>query len=1811
MKRTLARFGSLFLACVCVGGVARAAAPNLTAPANVTVSEQTSFPFSGGNALVVTAADAANLSMNLSVTSGVVTLGSLAGVTVTNGVNGSAQIAFTGTSNAINAVLGTLSYSNSLDNPPNDRLNALLHDFTSSVLKQVTINMTTANDGPSLGVPGPQVVDEDTSLSLASVTVSDPDSGTNLVWLRFASAAGALSATGASGAVVSGNNSGTMTITGSIAQITSTIPSVRFIGRPNTNNANNGGNASISVVVNDRGFTGGGALFASNDIAVTLNAVNDRPTLVMTNNSANEDNLLYFPATIGDVDAPETPGYQMAVTVTTALRWGFGFLQTTNGLTFGANSLTVVTNGLSGSTNVLFLLGATNSNISTFSGDITNVAAAMLTLGYVPSLNSNGTHTMTVTLSDAGQSGSGGVLTTSRTVTATIAAVNDAPFIGVGLSTNVGNEGSTLNISLGGALKDSDANETPGADLDLTLTVTNGFLTLAQTNGLTFLSGTNGGASFQVRGALSNLDLAVDPIAYNTPSNFFGNDTLAIVLNDRGNSGGAAKQTNAVVHITIQPINDAPVLDNTGVMSIPAISEDPGAITGRTVTAIIASAGGDRITDGDPGALEGMAVRGADNLNGAWEYSTDAGTTWLPFGSVFDGNAVLLNGAALIRFVPATNYCGSASFSFRAWDQAQGTNGQTAADCGANGGVTAFSTNTEDVTISVACVNDAPVLDNATDLVLTSFNEDTPAPVGDVITNILASAGGDPITDADAADLRGVAIVDRDNSNGLWQYSTNGGAFFANIPAVSDASALLLDDLAWVRFVPNANFAGTAAVVFRAWDLTAGTVGQSGVNVSGNGGTTPYSAATETGLVTVINLNEAPVLDSSGTMTLTSIQKNDFASPGDAVSNLIASAGGDRITDLDAGALEGIAVIAANNAFGLWQFSIDGGTNWSPLNSVLTNSAVLLAAEDRVRFVPNPGFSGPSSIGFHAWDQTEGSSGNSGFDATINGDPTSISTNLETASILVLTTNLAPVLDNTGDMKLSTIIRNDFTSDGDFVADIVLSAGGDRITDADIGAQEGLAVVGADIANGTWQYSLDLGASWIALGAVSDNAATLLNEEAKIRFVPTLNFTGTASLQFRAWDQTDIFTTGATGVDVSVNGDPTAYSVAIETAVVTVVAANVNVAPSLDNSGNMVLPAIYEDDFTNTGATVSSIIASAGGDRITDGNPNALEGVAIIHVETTNGTWQYSTTAGATWNSFLNISNSSAVLLDTNARVRFIPLANLHTFDAGITFRAWDRTDGLLTGSQGVDASASGGTNAYSLATETAYISVIQMANLQVTKSYVGTPVAGTTLVYRVSVTNLGPSDATNVVLTDELPAGVAPTGTMVTNLGTIFAGFAKSVTYTVTLPSAIRGVLTNVASVTSSVLDAVSANDGVTNLAAITTSADLSVVQRTDPAAAPAGELLTYYITVSNAGPSDAIGVVATDALPATVTFVSASTGFTYAAGVVTCPVGDLVRWGSTTVWIRVTVTNSLAASLTNVATAASIEPDPVASNNVSVRTNTTVNGRAQNDFNADGLTDAAVYDTVTKLWIIGQSGGTGVSQAVFGFTGVQPVPADYDGDGKWDIAVYDPASATWFILGTQRGFWQQQFGFAGVTPVPADYDGDNVADLAVYHATSGVWYVQRSTAGFTSVPFGFAGTKPVVGDYDGDGKADLAIYDPATANWYIQMTTQGFISLQFGFSGVTPVPADYDADHRTDLAVYNPGDARWYIGASSEGFISFQFGFSGVVPVPADYDGDGRADPAVMHPASSQWFIPRSTLGFTTFTLGTAGATPVKGGP
>jgi uncharacterized repeat protein (TIGR01451 family) len=117
--------------------------------------------------------------------------------------------------------------------------------------------------------------------------------------------------------------------------------------------------------------------------------------------------------------------------------------------------------------------------------------------------------------------------------------------------------------------------------------------------------------------------------------------------------------------------------------------------------------------------------------------------------------------------------------------------------------------------------------------------------------------------------------------------------------------------------------------------------------------------------------------------------------------------------------------------------------------------------------------------------------------------------------------------------------------------------------------------------------------------------------------------------------------------------------------------------------------------------------------------------------------------------------------------------------------------------------------------------------------------------------------------------------------------------------------------------------------------AADLSLTKADAPdPVAPRGTL-TYTLVATNNGPNAAPDARLLDALPAGVTFVSASAGCTHSAGQVDCALGTLGPGASATVII--TVTPKASGVITNTAGVGSSAPDPDRSNNTAT-TETTV---------------------------------------------------------------------------------------------------------------------------------------------------------------------------------------------------------------------------------------------------------------------------------
>jgi hypothetical protein len=147
--------------------------------------------------------------------------------------------------------------------------------------------------------------------------------------------------------------------------------------------------------------------------------------------------------------------------------------------------------------------------------------------------------------------------------------------------------------------------------------------------------------------------------------------------------------------------------------------------------------------------------------------------------------------------------------------------------------------------------------------------------------------------------------------------------------------------------------------------------------------------------------------------------------------------------------------------------------------------------------------------------------------------------------------NNAPVLN--GSNSLNPILEDEpvATNPGTLVSDLIAGQATDLDNDP-----IGIAVLAVNNTNGTWQYTLN-GTTYQDITGVSISKALLLDGDgvAAVRFLPNPDFTGAASITFRAWDGTDNLTEGSFA-NTTTNGNPTAYSSAGQLSSITVILIN-------------------------------------------------------------------------------------------------------------------------------------------------------------------------------------------------------------------------------------------------------------------------------------------------------------------------------------------------------------------------------------------------------------------------------------------------------------------------------------------------------------------------------------------------------------------------------------------------------------------------------------------------------------------------------
>jgi uncharacterized repeat protein (TIGR01451 family) len=284
-------------------------------------------------------------------------------------------------------------------------------------------------------------------------------------------------------------------------------------------------------------------------------------------------------------------------------------------------------------------------------------------------------------------------------------------------------------------------------------------------------------------------------------------------------------------------------------------------------------------------------------------------------------------------------------------------------------------------------------------------------------------------------------------------------------------------------------------------------------------------------------------------------------------------------------------------------------------------------------------------------------------------------------------------------------------------------------------------------------------------------------------------------------------------------------------------------------------------------------------------------------------------------------------------------------------------------------------------------------ADLAVTKTGPANVTAGTQMTYDIDVTNNGPADARNLVVSDPLPSGetlVSNTQTSGPTAVVMASGETRHFQIVVAVGSGVTNAstLTNTATVSSDTADPTAPNNSSTLVTTVNTSADLQV-SKTGPANAFGGQDVSYSITETNAGPSDALAATLTDPTPANTTPVS----FTQDTG--STDGTTLLPGASRTFTMVVHVNHAYTGTVTNVATVATTTSDPTPGNNTST-VNTTIAAASANL-------------SITKT---GPSSGNAGSIVNYTVTVTNNGPSDYS--DNVDMTDVTPANTT-FVQFTQ----------------------------------------------------------------------------------------------------------------------------------------------------------------------------------------------------
>src|SRR5260221_169284 len=164
---------------------------------------------------------------------------------------------FTGTQANVDAALNNLVYRGNLNFNGSDTITLTSNDQGNtgsggalSDTDTIAVTVNAVNDAPVNTVPGAQTVSENTNLTIAGVSVNDVDVGGGQLQETLSATNGIITLSGTTGLTFTAgaNASGSMTFTGTQANVDAALNNLVYRGNLNFN-----GSDTITLVSNDQG----------------------------------------------------------------------------------------------------------------------------------------------------------------------------------------------------------------------------------------------------------------------------------------------------------------------------------------------------------------------------------------------------------------------------------------------------------------------------------------------------------------------------------------------------------------------------------------------------------------------------------------------------------------------------------------------------------------------------------------------------------------------------------------------------------------------------------------------------------------------------------------------------------------------------------------------------------------------------------------------------------------------------------------------------------------------------------------------------------------------------------------------------------------------------------------------------------------------------------------------------------------------------------------------------------------------------------------------------------------------------------------------------------------------------------------------------------------------------------------------------------------------------------------------------------------------------------------------------------------------